>query len=95
MSGRVGRWLGAACGGWLVVLGRDTIEGMLSFIGLLWLVVFATVALVLTAVAAVARRAIGEGHDRHGVGGVPGASSSCWRCNTFRTARYLTRPLRP
>ncbi|MEU7934402.1 hypothetical protein [Micromonospora echinofusca] len=53
-------WLGAACGGWLVVLGRDTIEGMLSFIGLLWLVVFATVALVLTAVAAVALRRQGS-----------------------------------
>ncbi|MEU4781377.1 hypothetical protein [Micromonospora sp. NPDC023633] len=53
-------WLGAVYGGWLMVLGRDTIEGMLSFVGLLWLGVFATVALGLTAVAALALRRRGS-----------------------------------
>lgn len=45
-------WMGAAFGGWFILIGRDEIEGMLSFVGLLGLAGGELTALVLTAVTA-------------------------------------------
>ncbi|MEU9511417.1 hypothetical protein [Micromonospora sp. NPDC048169] len=45
-------WGGAAYGGWLIFSGRDMVEGLLSFIGLLWLAAFEMFALLFTVTAA-------------------------------------------
>ncbi|WP_433349647.1 hypothetical protein [Micromonospora sp. CA-111912] len=49
-------WLGAACGGWLMRLGRDMPEATLRVFGFLWLAAFAATALVLTVVMALVLR---------------------------------------
>lgn len=41
-------WCGAAYGGRIVFLGRDMVEGLLSFVGLLWLAAFEMLALLFT-----------------------------------------------
>ena len=41
-------WCGAAYGGRIAFLGRDMVEGLLSFVGLLWLAAFEMLALLFT-----------------------------------------------
>ncbi|MFF0824976.1 hypothetical protein ACFYUR_31770 [Micromonospora haikouensis] len=55
-------WLGAACGGWLMRLGRDMPEATLSVFGFLWLAALAASALVLTVVMALVLRRRGFPH---------------------------------
>ncbi|MGC1215068.1 MAG: hypothetical protein WA890_27890 [Micromonospora sp.] len=44
--------MGAGYGGWLIFLGRDMVEGLLSFVGLLWLAAFEMFALLFTVTTA-------------------------------------------